>query len=87
MNTFIYIVTEFGSSGDDEIYPPDVKLFYDSDEAYKYYNKIKQQIIDQDYPYDIAEYDTSESIYQITYEDSRAKRPCGVLIKKILYEK
>lgn len=85
--TYIYIVTDFGSSGFDAIYPPDVTAFIDREKAYDYYNKIKQLIIDQDYPYESEEYDDRESLYQITYEDSRAKRPRGVSIKKVILDK
>lgn len=83
MNT-IYIVTDFGSYGSDHIYPPDITVFTDREKAYDYYNEIKQLIIDQEYPYELVEYnDDMESLYQITYEDERAKRPRGILIKKV----
>ena len=85
--TYIYIVTDFGSYGNDEIYPPDMTAFIDREKAYAYYNKIKELIIDQEYPYESVEYDDMESLYQITYEDERAKRPRGVSIKKVQLDK
>ena len=85
--TYIYIVTDFGSSGNDEIYPPDVTAFIDREKAYTYYNKIKELIIDQEYPYESVEYENTESLYQITYEDERAKRPRGVSFKKVQLDK
>ena len=85
--TYIYIVTDFGSSGNDEIYPPYVTAFIDREKAYTYYNKIKELIIDQEYPYESAEYEDWETLYQITYEDERAKRPRGVSIKKVQLDK
>lgn len=68
MNSCIYVVTEFVANGDITIYTPDVNFFVDIQEAYNYYNNIKEKIIKQDYPFHEEQYENYESIYQIAHE-------------------
>ena len=65
-----------------------INIGFLKDEKYELVdNEIKQLIIDQEYPYESVEYGDMESLYQITYEDERAKRPRGVSFKKVQLDK
>ncbi len=80
----IFIVTEFGcNSGHNDMYPPNVSVFLNRDDAYVYYNTIKKTIVDMKEMYDIEyeEYtqEDQESIIQTGGKDG-AKRPIGVMI-------
>lgn len=88
----IYIVTEFGcNSGHNDMYTPDSSLFENREEAYKYYTNIKDEIIKEKVDYNIdfwIDYNLKdkdgECIIQKGIDDSGAKRPIGVMIKKFL---
>ncbi len=76
----LFVVTDFGCSGCNDIYPPDVTVFTNRREAYRLYKEIKEELRSQGWDYFSVKYPTlgQESFYQ----DTDAKRPRGVSINK-----
>jgi hypothetical protein len=81
----IYIVTEFGcNSGYNDMYHPSISVFKNYEDAYNFYNNIKNKIIKMKSEYDIDyilyKKKDSECIIQNGIDNNGAKRPIGIII-------
>jgi chloramphenicol O-acetyltransferase len=69
------------------MYPPDIYVFKNKEEAYAFYTKEKNKILimkeDYNIDYHVIKQTDSECIIQYGYDSEHgAKRPVGVIIKK-----
>lgn len=82
----IYVVTEFGcNSSHNDMYPPATKAFMSKEQAYEYYNKIKEELLkgyydDQEPIAEVIEHKNGETVIQ---DGEQVKRPQGVSIRLV----
>jgi hypothetical protein len=82
-----YVVVEFGcNSSSNDMYAPHISVFYNREDAYKLYDKVKDDIKymreECDIGYDGYSQSDNESVIQCGDGPHAAKRPIGVIVKR-----